>query len=291
MSDNKKEFFKDEKRRSLVFFTTAFVALIILLFIPCPGFYIYLFALLVALVAIVNGANLLFKSGFIDKLLAKQQAEPVIVKKYANADLERFRRLFLNIGFVLSLTIIVFAFNWTQCDQTLASLTGRLAIPDEIEVEPPQTKQEPPPPPPEVIEIEEVPDEEILEDEPEIQETEATEEMELPPDEPEEPEIFVIVEEMPSFPGGEQKLYSFLTNNIKYPKIASNQGIEGNVVLTFVVTETGSITDIKVLRDIGGGCADEAIRVVKLMPKWNVGKQRGKPVKVQFNLPIGFTLR
>ncbi len=85
-------------------------------------------------------------------------------------------------------------------------------------------------------------------------------------------------------------LYAFLQRNIIYPTLAKKNKIQGRVFVTFVVDVDGSITNIKVLRDIGGGCGAEAVRVVKLMPKWIPGKQRGKPVRVQYNLPIQFTL-
>ncbi|MEN8225218.1 MAG: energy transducer TonB, partial [Bacteroidota bacterium] len=88
-----------------------------------------------------------------------------------------------------------------------------------------------------------------------------------------------------------KKLYAYLGNNIKYPVMAKESGIQGKVYVTFVVETDGSITDVKVLRGIGGGCDEEAIRVVSTMPKWKPGKQRGKPVRVQYNLPVRFTLQ
>ncbi len=100
----------------------------------------------------------------------------------------------------------------------------------------------------------------------------------------------VIIEDQPEFPGGVEAMYKFLQENIKYPPLALENGIEGRVYVTFVVEEDGTITEPRVLRDIGGGCGREAIRVVKLMPKWKPGKQSGKPVRVQYNLPINFTL-
>ena len=102
--------------------------------------------------------------------------------------------------------------------------------------------------------------------------------------------IFTVVEEMPSFPGGDESRIKFLTENIKYPQMAKESGIQGTVYVTFVVDEKGRVADVKVLRGIGGGCDEEAVRVVKLMPPWNAGKQSGKPVRVQFNMPIRFTL-
>lgn len=112
-----------------------------------------------------------------------------------------------------------------------------------------------------------------------------------PPVEVEEPTVFTIVEEMPSFPGGEAELFKYLGKTVKYPPMAQDAGITGVVYMTFVVDEHGKVKDPKVLRGIGGGCDEEAIRVVKAMPPWEPGKQRGKPVRVQYNLPIRFTLK
>lgn len=100
----------------------------------------------------------------------------------------------------------------------------------------------------------------------------------------------IYVDMMPTFKGGEDEMYLWLGENIRYPQVAKESGIQGTVVVTFVVEKDGSITGIQILRDIGGGCGDEAIRVVKKMPKWKEGRQSNVPVRVQFNLPIKFTL-
>lgn len=100
----------------------------------------------------------------------------------------------------------------------------------------------------------------------------------------------VIAEDEPEFPGGMEALYKFIQDNVRYPQLALENGIEGKVYVTFVVETDGSITNPRLLRDIGGGCGQEAIRVVKMMPKWTPGKQQGKTVRVQFNLPVTFTL-
>lgn len=107
----------------------------------------------------------------------------------------------------------------------------------------------------------------------------------------EEAEIFTIVEEMPTFPGGEGKLAEFLARNIKYPQAARESGIQGRVFLSFVIEPDGSVTNISVMRSLGGGCDEEAVRVAKLMPKWNPGKQRGKPVRVSYMMPVNFKLQ
>lgn len=102
---------------------------------------------------------------------------------------------------------------------------------------------------------------------------------------------FTVVEQMPEFPGGESALNKFLKDNIRYPSVASENGISGAVYLTFVVSKDGKISEVRVIRGIGGGCDEEAIRVVKLMPKWIAGRQNGVSVPVQFNLPIRFVLQ
>ena len=105
-----------------------------------------------------------------------------------------------------------------------------------------------------------------------------------------EEEVFLVVEEDPEFPGGQEALSHYLTENIKYPQLAKENSITGRVFVTFVVEKDGSMTNVRVLRDIGGGCGAEAVRVVKSMPKWKPGKQRGKAVRTQFNLPVSFNL-
>lgn len=103
--------------------------------------------------------------------------------------------------------------------------------------------------------------------------------------------VFTIVELMPGYVGGEEAMYKYLADNIKYPQVAKETNIQGNVFVKFVVEKDGSISDVRILKDIGGGCGEEALRVVKAMPKWNAGKQNGVPVRVEFNLPIRFTLQ
>lgn len=105
-----------------------------------------------------------------------------------------------------------------------------------------------------------------------------------------EEDVFVVVEEDPEFPGGMEALYRYLASNIKYPENAKKERIQGKVYVSFVIEKDGSVSNIKVLRDIGGGCGEEAVRVVKQMPKWKPGRQRGKRVRTQYNLPINFNL-
>lgn len=102
--------------------------------------------------------------------------------------------------------------------------------------------------------------------------------------------IFTAVEHEPEFPGGMEKFYKFLQYNIRYPAEAHDKNIQGKVFITFVVEKDGSLTDIKVVRGIGGGCDEEAVRVMKMSPKWNPGTQNNKTVRVFYTMPLSFTL-
>lgn len=219
------------------------------------------------------------------------------LKKSQAADLEKRKSMMFFIGLVISLSLILVAFEWKVYEVSLTDL-GDLKVELEEEEMIPITRQEltpPPPPPPKPTQIEIVEDEEEIEEQVEIRDTEVNEETIVEIKEVvevvEEPQIFTIVEEMPGFPGGDEELFKYLGQNIKYPAMAKDAGISGIVYITFLVKETGDIANVKVLRGIGGGCDEEAMRVVKNMPKWKAGKQRGKAVRVQFNLPIRFTLR
>jgi periplasmic protein TonB len=100
-----------------------------------------------------------------------------------------------------------------------------------------------------------------------------------------------MVDQMPQFPGGEEARMQYMAKSITYPKEAMDKGLQGVVYVSYVVEKDGSITNAKVVRGIGGGCDEEALRVVKTMPKWTPGKQNGKLVRVQFNMPISFKLK
>lgn len=102
--------------------------------------------------------------------------------------------------------------------------------------------------------------------------------------------IFFVVEVQPEFPGGLDSMYAFIQKNLIYPEKAKAEGIEGRVFITFTIEKDGSVSNVKILRGIGGGCDEAAKEVVEKMPKWKPGTQRGKPVRVQFNLPIKFEL-
>ncbi len=104
-------------------------------------------------------------------------------------------------------------------------------------------------------------------------------------------DVYTIVEKMPQFPGGMGELMKYLASNIKYPPQAKNNGIQGRIFVNFIVEPDGIVSDVKILKGIGGGCDKEALRVVKNMPRWEPGVQKGKPVRVSYNLPIKFTLK
>ena len=246
--------------------------------------------------------------------------------KYPAVDVFGLSGTFFNLGLALAVGLAVLAFSWTQFEKTIDVSEYLEDLEEDIEIEPPRTAEPPPPPPPPPPPvIEEVPEEEILEEEePEFVDQSIEEETLVerpdpveeappppppppPPPEPKVEEIFKVVEEMPRFPGCEdlgsmaekkkcadKKMLEFIYKNIKYPAIARENGVEGMVVITFVVEKDGSVTDARVVRDIGAQCGQEALRVVNLMNtkgiKWHPGKQRGRSVRVQFNLPVRFKL-
>lgn len=109
-------------------------------------------------------------------------------------------------------------------------------------------------------------------------------------EEPKEEQIFVGVEQSPEYPGGDKAMYRFLSDKIRYPAAASRANVSGRVTVQFVVEKDGSIGAVKVLKGIGFGCDEEAVRVIKAMPKWNPGKQNGRAVRVYYTIPVMFTL-
>ena len=227
------------------------------------------------------------------------------LKKNPKADLEKRRGLYLEIGLVTIMVLALAAFEWKSYDQEQIEVVQRTAM-DEVEDVIIQTQQEelPPPPPPEQPEV--TTELNVIEDDAEsenevdmssFQRQEEATNIEITPvkieeeEEEDEQEIFQVVEQDPEFPGGIEALMKYLQQNIKYPQLARENNITGRVYVTFVVEKDGSVTGVRVLRDIGGGCGQEAIRVVKSMPRWTPGKQRGKNVRVQYNLPVNFSLR
>ncbi|WP_372645585.1 energy transducer TonB [Ancylomarina sp.] len=224
------------------------------------------------------------------------------IKKTKKADLENKRGLFLEVGLVLTLALVFFAFEWRVDSQELRVLNDvqELEVDDEIIPITREPINTPPPPPPaprmmDVIIL--VDDNEDIEEELVIEEAfvdmdkdvkiQVNEDIE----ENDEPEIFIIVEEMPKFPGGDAELMNWINKSVKYPVIAQENGITGRVHMNFVINESGGIENIVVVRGVDPALDKEAIRVIKKMPKWKPGKQRGKAVKVSFSLPINFQLQ
>ncbi|GAB4317698.1 MAG: energy transducer TonB [Bacteroidales bacterium] len=223
------------------------------------------------------------------------------LKKSPKADLENKKIIFVEIGLVIALAAVLLAFEWKSYEKQEIEL-GSLNINVEeemVEVTVQQNQPPPPPPPPQQTTIIEIVENDMeIEDDIEIdveadQETVVEEYVPVEEEEEEEEEqqqIFTVVESMPQFPGGDAARIKYLQENIVYPTLARESGIQGRVFVTFVVEKDGSVTDVKVLRGIGGGCDEEAVRVIENMPKWIPGKQRGKPVRVQYNMPILFKL-
>ena len=220
------------------------------------------------------------------------------LKKNPEADLERRKSSLRWMGIMAAMAAMLVSFEWKSFDETAKGLGDYQADLVEDEKVPISFQQPPPPPPPQqqqtVLDI--VEDDEDVEEELQMEDTEVDQDTEIEfieetAEEVVEDEIFTIVQDMPSFPGGDGAMLSYLGKNIKYPTLAKDGGIQGTVYVTFVVEKDGRVSDVKVLRGIGGGCDEEAIRVVKSMPRWTPGKQRGKPVKVQYNLPCRFVLQ
>lgn len=222
------------------------------------------------------------------------------VKKSEKADLEKRKGLYMEIGLVCTLALLLFAFEWKSYKSVDLELVNRAAVvvEEEVIIQTDQSLPPPPPPPPSIsTEIEIVEDTKVIENEVEINveadEKTVIQEYIAPVFVEEavvEEEIFQIVEEMPAYPGGDEARMSYLSKNLKYPVLAMESGIQGTVYIGFVVEKDGSVTDVKVARGIGGGCDEEAVRVVKAMPKWTPGKQRGKSVRVRYSVPIRFSL-
>lgn len=227
------------------------------------------------------------------------------LKKSKKSDLENKKSLFLLIGLVVSLGVCLLAFEWLSKPKEISSL-GALNI-NVIEEEViPITRQEDintlKPLPPTVIEILNIVNNtEDVNNNLDIFDSEANNEtfVEVSPivipkdekDEIEESQIFFIVEEMPEFPGGENALRSYIAKSIKYPIIAQENGIQGKVYVSFVVDKDGGISDAKIVRNVDPSLDKEALRVINSLPKWKPGKQRGKPVRVAYTVPISFVLQ
>ncbi|MBN2612425.1 MAG: energy transducer TonB [Bacteroidales bacterium] len=222
------------------------------------------------------------------------------VKKTKQADLEKKRILFLEIGLVVVLAIVLAAFEWSTRpqEQNIFNVASEdVGDEEQIPITRPQDQPPPPPPaPPQVFELNIVEDDVELDDQLELANMDADVNQEVQfvefNEEEEEEVAFIIVEDMPTFQGGDQNTFrTWIQQNLKYPEIAAENGISGKVYVNFVVNREGNVVDAKVVRGVDPSLDQEALRVVRSSPKWSPGKQRGKPVKVQFTFPIVFVLQ
>ncbi len=229
------------------------------------------------------------------------------IKKSPKADLERGKTLSVLMGFVVGLAVLFVGFEWSTRDVMVVQESEGVAdiiAEEEVEITRPENTPPPPPPPPAPVVTEvlnvveddvELEQQDILSSEDNQQEAQTA--VYTPPAVVEEEEeeaaqqIFTVVEEMPEFPGGQGELLKYLGHSIKYPVIAQENGIQGRVVCAFVINRDGSIVDAEVLRGVDPSLDKEALRVINSMPKWKPGKQRGKPVRVKYTVPVVFRLQ
>lgn len=220
-------------------------------------------------------------------------------KKTEKADLTNKSMFFFSIGLFATLGVTLLIFENKTYEDQVAAVVRTTDVSDEI-MEVPVTSQPPPPPPqvqqPQVVEV---PDEEEIEEEiqvnmdVEVTEETKVEQIEIKVEKEVEEDvnqIFTIVEEQAQPIGGMAAFYKYVGEKIKYPSQARRMQVEGRVFCEFVVNRDGSIQDVKVIRGIGAGCDEEAIRIIQSAPAWKPGKQRGKPVRSKFNLAIIFKL-
>ena len=228
------------------------------------------------------------------------------IKKSEKASLENKKLLFVEIGLVVSLAITLFAFEWTSTETETALLedTTEVLIEEEII----STQMETPPPPPEAPKIPVLSDQiDIVDDEIEIEDdmfmnleddaslgVEIMDYVEVVEEEVVEEEAipFQLVEEKPSFQGGDANQFSkWVNSRLVYPEIAKENGVQGRVTLQFTVEKDGTVTKVKVLRGVDPSLDKEAVRVVSMSPKWKPGKQRDRAVPVTYTFPVIFQLR
>ncbi len=224
-------------------------------------------------------------------------------KKSLKADLENKKGLFLEVGLVIALVACLVAFNVKSYDMEDVDLSIREAT-TEIEEQIIQTVEQDTPPPPEPEAPEVVTEVTVVENDADIKnelgivdmsenkaENVEVQHVEVKEEEVVEEEIFTVVEKQAAYPGGAGEMLKFLRENIQYPTVARENNIQGKVYVQFVVERDGTVSQVKVIRDIGGGCGAEAVRVVKSMPKWEPAKQQGRTVRSYFTLPVNFALR
>ena len=227
------------------------------------------------------------------------------IKKSEKANLENKKLLFVEIGLVLSLAITLFAFEWTSTETEVAVLEDTQEIVLEEEIIP--ITQEAPTPPPAAPKIPVLSDQiDIVDDEIEVDDdlfmnleddsslgVEIMDYVEVEEEVVEEEAIpFQLVEEKPSFQGGDANQFSkWVNSRLEYPEIAKENGVQGRVTLQFTVEKDGSVTKVKVLRGVDPSLDKEAVRVVSMSPKWSPGKQRDRAVPVTYTFPVIFQLR
>ncbi|MBN2521987.1 MAG: energy transducer TonB [Bacteroidales bacterium] len=223
------------------------------------------------------------------------------VKKSSKADLESKSNLFFEIGVVAVLAVLLVFFEWTSKPKNNNLLLGMQGGEVDEEIIPITRQQQeqppPPPPPPQVIEViniveDDVDIEEIDFESMDVDENMAIDFVPFEEEEEAEEEVFFIVEDMPTFQGGgKEKFREYIQQNLNYPPIAAENGISGRVFVQFAVNAKGEVVDVVVVRGVDPALDKEAKRVVQSSPKWVPGKQRGRPVKVQFTFPIVFVLQ
>ena len=227
------------------------------------------------------------------------------IKKSEKASLENKKLLFVEIGLVVSLAIVLGAFEWTstETETSLLEDTTEVLIEEEII----STQMDTPPPPPAAPKIPILSDQiDIVDDEIEIEDdmfmnleddaslgVEIMDYVEVEEEVVEEEAIpFQLVEEKPSFQGGDANQFSkWVNSRLEYPEIAKENGVQGRVTLQFTVEKDGSVTKVKVLRGVDPSLDKEAVRVVSMSPKWKPGKQRDRAVPVTYTFPVIFQLR
>ncbi|HQH40491.1 MAG TPA: energy transducer TonB [Bacteroidales bacterium] len=226
------------------------------------------------------------------------------VKKSDKANLEKQKGIFFQLGLVITLGLMLVAFEWTTKPSNAKSVyqVEQQAVEQDII---PVTRQEQQPveqpPPPKVTEVLNIVNDDVnIDDELKIEDSDVDQNasfqikdyVDQPEEEAAEEEVFFIVEEMPSFQGkGQEGFREWIQKNLQYPPVAAENGIQGRVFVQFAVNSKGEVVDAKVVKGVDPALDKEALRVVMSSPKWTPGKQRGKPVKVQFTFPIVFVLQ
>ena len=235
----------------------------------------------------------------------KNKTKDMEIKKSEKANLENKKLLFVEIGLIISLLITYIAFEWTTKETNTAVLEDNTEILVEEEII--STNMETPPPPPAAPKIPVLSDQiDIVDDEIELEDdmfmnleddaslgVEIMDYVEVEEEVVEEEAIpFQLVEEKPSFQGGDANQFSkWVNSRLVYPEIAKENGVQGRVTLQFTVEKDGSVTKVKVLRGVDPSLDKEAVRVVSMSPKWKPGKQRDRAVPVTYTFPVIFQLR